>query len=268
MSWAAGRGVGREEDALIKVTADRFEAMAPGCMLVCQVHRERASCGCLVCEWDPEDSERTVRIERGLGWVKLAREFGWTASADGGYRTESDLIAGAENYLDHCIELGTVIDDPGYFNEPTHQGGCTMDETNRAEAKPRILKIKYRWRARERGQAGRASPGRPASCGSGSGIRRREVPHRQGGLWTARGSIVFFSLGGKHQVSLKRAALHHLRKHLERFGVDVTDLKAQAALADEEKAHEEVKLDEDEPHEEESEDEIAEENEEGETGAT
>jgi hypothetical protein len=88
------------------IAIDRDEGFAPGCFILCRVTNPEAGPGKY--DWDEHDEERTLLIQTDYDFPGLARSFGWNGD-------DSD-IQGAAEYLDRCVEDGSVTEDPGYFN--------------------------------------------------------------------------------------------------------------------------------------------------------
>jgi hypothetical protein len=86
----------------MKVALDTDQSFAPGCYLVCKVDENGS--------WNTRDEKNTVLIQTDWDFASLAKNFGWRG---GDFPDATAEISEAIDFLDSS--LGTIIDDPGYF---------------------------------------------------------------------------------------------------------------------------------------------------------
>jgi hypothetical protein len=110
------------------IALDRDPDYAPCCYLICRVLNPEAGEGHY--DWDTRDEANTVPVQTDWDYPGIASTFGWTPEPDPGGcthdgtdgtvdcttcgRTASEMIAEAQEFLDD--HLGTVVEDPGYFD--------------------------------------------------------------------------------------------------------------------------------------------------------
>jgi hypothetical protein len=83
----------------MRITIDEDQSRAPGCFILCPVDEND--------NWNTADDENTILVQRDTDFPGMARNFGWSGD-------DSD-IEGAVDFL-HDTAVGTIIDDPGYFD--------------------------------------------------------------------------------------------------------------------------------------------------------
>lgn len=87
------------------IALDRDQAHAPGCILICRVLNPEAGPGHY--DWETRDEANTVLVQTDWDYPGIARTFGWSG--------DDKDIEGAGQFIDHCIDNATVVEDPGYF---------------------------------------------------------------------------------------------------------------------------------------------------------
>ena len=116
----------------ILIAVDRAPDYAPCCYVICRVKNPEAGEGHY--DWDPRNEDSTRLVQTDLDYPGLASTFGWFpkpgpnmhcvhAGTDGTIdcptcgKPASEFIQEAAEYLDDCVAVGEVVEDPGYFDE-------------------------------------------------------------------------------------------------------------------------------------------------------
>jgi len=112
------------------IALDRDPSYAPCCLFICRVTNPEAGEGHY--DWNTRDEKNTVLIQTDDDYPSIAESFGWRCpgvddeprdidcqhNACGANTEGCDGVADCVRlFLDDCVEKGTVVEDPGYFDE-------------------------------------------------------------------------------------------------------------------------------------------------------
>ena len=112
----------------VMIAVDSAPESASGCYLICRARTTPNG----DYTWDTRDEKNTVLVQTDADIPGVAREFGWLPTptrtcmhteTDGTVdcpecgRSATEFISEAAVFLDDCVAVGEVIEDPGYFDD-------------------------------------------------------------------------------------------------------------------------------------------------------